>query len=181
MKLILPKMPTVVSRVVSATIVASILALAGAGAGLWLFVGGISQRLVDIQNAQGLVQASESQQELIRQSRDALTREKDDIARLEALFVPNTQKGIVSFVESLESVASSTSVTLTVASPQTISSPEGPYAQSFAITMKGRYVNIMNMIALLEQSGALKRFDALEIAKSGEEYQAHGTVVVATQ
>lgn len=177
----LPTLSTGLSRITSAVLISVFFIVLGVGAGMWLLVGGVQTYLTKLQTAQGLVQAAESQQELIRQSRDALTREKDNIARLEALFVPKTQNGVVAFVESLESVASSTAVTLTVTSPITVPLPEGPYAQSFDVTMKGKYANIFNMIALLEQSGALKRFETLDLSRVGEEYQARGTLVVATE
>lgn len=181
MKISLPKLPRAFTSVLSTSIIVALLVTVSIGMGLWLFIGGIQSRLVSIQLAQGVVQASESQQELIRQSRDALAQKKSDIVRLEALFVPLTQDGIVGFVEALEGAASSTAITLSVTAPQTLPNPEGPYAQSFEISMTGSFSRIFDMIALLEQSGALKRFDTLEISAVGEEFQARGTLQVASQ
>gem|GEM_PF-6393073 len=177
----LPTLPTSFSRVTRATLLTALLIVIGIGAGMGLFIAGIQKSLVDIQTAQGIVQAAESQQEIIQQSKETVAREKENIQRLEALFVSSSQNGVVAFVESLENVASSTAVTLTVASPTTVPAPDGPYAQSFDITMKGKYTNVFNMVALLEQSGALKRFETFELSKVGEDYQARGTLVVATQ
>ena len=181
MALTLPKLSLSTTRVAGAIAIAVTLGVVNVALGVWLFIGGIEARLTRIQTAQGVVLASESQQELIRKSREALANEREDIARLEALFVPRTQNGVVNFVESLERVASSTSVTLSVTSPQEVQNPEGPYAQSFDLTMSGSYDRVFDMIALLEQSGELKRFETLEFSREGDGYQARGTIVVASE